>query len=255
MRTERARAAMNQACGAQTFMRTPQELKELVPQLDLTGGGRYPVLGGSHHVEGATARHDRVAWAFASVASQRGVDLFQHTPVTAIVRDGDRVIGVETPRGPIAAGAVLSAAGGRVTPGRGDGRRASAGPDPSAPRVRDQRLRAGLPDHPGLAPSSSATPRRRTAARCSSAPSSTRSPPIRASRHSRAALVHLQDHPAAAVPARRCASFATWAGICDISVDFSPIMSATGSTASSSRPAGERGASRPSRPVARGWPS
>jgi glycine/D-amino acid oxidase-like deaminating enzyme len=58
MRTERARAAMNQACGAQTFMRTPQELKELVPQLDLTGGGRYPVLGGSHHVEGATARHD-----------------------------------------------------------------------------------------------------------------------------------------------------------------------------------------------------
>ncbi len=63
MRTERARAAMNQACGAQTFMRTPEELKELVPQLDLTGGGRYPVLGGSHHVEGATARHDRVAWA------------------------------------------------------------------------------------------------------------------------------------------------------------------------------------------------
>ena len=44
-------------------MRTPAELKELVPQLDLTGGGRYPVLGGSHHVEGATARHDRVAWA------------------------------------------------------------------------------------------------------------------------------------------------------------------------------------------------
>ena len=98
MRTERARAAMNQACGAQTFMRTPQELKELIPQLDLTGGGRYPVMGGSHHVEGATARHDRVAWAYASGASQRGVDLFQHTLVTAIKRDGDRVTGVETSR-------------------------------------------------------------------------------------------------------------------------------------------------------------
>ena len=115
MRTERARAAMNQACGAQTYMRTPQELQDLVPQLDLTGGGRYPVLGGSHHVEGATARHDRVAWAFASVASQHGVDLFQHTPVTGLVREGDRVVGIETPRGRIAAGAVLSAAGGRVT--------------------------------------------------------------------------------------------------------------------------------------------
>ena len=65
MRTERARAQMNTACGAKTVMVTPAELKELVPQVDLTGGGRYPVLGASHHVEGATARHDRVAWAFA----------------------------------------------------------------------------------------------------------------------------------------------------------------------------------------------
>ena len=55
MRTERARAAdepglrrRDRACVSRS------ELKELVPQLDLTGGGRYPVLGGSHHVE---ARH------------------------------------------------------------------------------------------------------------------------------------------------------------------------------------------------------
>ncbi len=117
MRTERARAAMNQAVGAETYMRTPAELKALIPQLDLTGGGRYPVLGGSHHVQGATARHDRVAWAYASIASQRGVDIFQHTAVTAIRRDGDggRVIGVDTTAGPIDAGAVLSAVGGRIT--------------------------------------------------------------------------------------------------------------------------------------------
>ena len=70
-------------------MVTPAELKELVPQVDLTGGGRYPVLGASHHVEGATARHDRVAWAFASGASQRGVEIHQHTPVTGLLRDGD----------------------------------------------------------------------------------------------------------------------------------------------------------------------
>ena len=57
---------MNTACGAKTVMRTPAELKELVPQVDLTGGGRYPVLGASHHLEAATARHDRVAWAFAA---------------------------------------------------------------------------------------------------------------------------------------------------------------------------------------------
>ena len=43
MRTERARAQMNTACGAQTVMVTPAELKELVPQVDLTGGGRQNI--------------------------------------------------------------------------------------------------------------------------------------------------------------------------------------------------------------------
>jgi sarcosine oxidase subunit beta len=35
--------------------------------------------------------------------------------VTGLLRDGERVVGVETSRGPIAAGVVLSAVGGRVT--------------------------------------------------------------------------------------------------------------------------------------------
>ena len=115
MRTERARCLINSACGARTAMISPTELKELIPQIDLTGGGRYPVLGASHHVEGATARHDRVAWAYASGASQRGVDILQHTPVTGLIHDGERVVGVETPGGPIAAGVVLAAVGGRIS--------------------------------------------------------------------------------------------------------------------------------------------
>jgi sarcosine oxidase subunit beta len=115
MRTERARCLMNTACGARTVMIGPAEIKELVPQIDLTGGGRYPVLGASHHLDAATARHDRVAWAYAAGASRRGVHILQHTPVTGLLRDGDRVVGVRTPSGPIAAGVVLSAVGGRVT--------------------------------------------------------------------------------------------------------------------------------------------
>ena len=66
MRAERARALMNQACGAETVMITPEEAKELCPQLDLTGGGRYPVLGASYHPGAPTARHDRVVWAYAA---------------------------------------------------------------------------------------------------------------------------------------------------------------------------------------------
>lgn len=115
MRTERARCALNQALGVETVMVTPAEIKSLVPQIDLAGGGRYPILGASHHVGAATARHDRVAWAYASGASQRGVDILQHTPVAALLTDGDRVTGVATEAGPISAGVVLSATGGRVT--------------------------------------------------------------------------------------------------------------------------------------------
>ena len=135
-------------------MLTPAELKELVPQLDLTGGGRYPVLGASHHVEGATARHDRVAWAYARGASQRGVHVLQHTPVTGLLprrRPGRRRR--DRAPGPIAAGVVLSAVGGRVTQMAAHGRRPPAGPDPPAPRVRDQRLRAGLRARSSPAPS------------------------------------------------------------------------------------------------------
>ena len=119
MRTERARCLMNTACGAKTFMVTPAELKELVPQVDLTGGGRYPVLGASHHVEGATARHDRVAWAYAAGAAQRGVHVVQHTPVTGLAprrrprrRRPDRRAG----RSPRASSCPRSAAGSRRWP-------------------------------------------------------------------------------------------------------------------------------------------
>ncbi len=106
---------MNQACGAETVMITPEEAQELCPQLDLTGGGRYPVLGASYHPGGATARHDRVVWAYAQGAMRRGVHILQHTPVTGLLRDGSRVVGVQTATGPISAGTVLGAVGGRVT--------------------------------------------------------------------------------------------------------------------------------------------
>jgi sarcosine oxidase subunit beta len=115
MRAERARALMNQACGAETVMVTPEEARELAPQLDLSGGGRYPVLGASYHPGGATARHDRVVWAYAQGAMRLGVHVIPHMPVTGLLREGSRVVGVQTASGPISAGVVLSAVGGRVT--------------------------------------------------------------------------------------------------------------------------------------------
>jgi sarcosine oxidase subunit beta len=115
MRAERARAMLNTACGAPTELIGPADIKQLCPQVDISGGGRYPVLGASHHLGGATARHDRVVWAYAQGAMGRGVHVLQGTRVTDLLMDGERVVGVRTDRGDIGAGVVMSAVGGDVT--------------------------------------------------------------------------------------------------------------------------------------------
>ncbi len=115
MRQERSRALMNTAMGTETQIIGPDEVKGLCPPVDLSGGGRYPVLGASYHVGGASARHDRVVWAFSQGAMRLGVHVHQNTAVTGLLKEGDRVTGVMTSAGPISAGVVMSAVGGNVT--------------------------------------------------------------------------------------------------------------------------------------------
>lgn len=115
IKQQRARAEINRAFGAKTDFLEPEEIKKIVPEIDLTGGGKYPVRGASYNYEGATARHDRVNWALAEGAMKKGVHVHQRTPVTGILKEGNRVIGVETDKGPIHAGIVMSAVGGHVT--------------------------------------------------------------------------------------------------------------------------------------------
>jgi len=115
IRQERARAEINTACGAVTEYVDPPAIKALCPQIDLTGGGVWPIYGASYHPAGSTARHDRVVWAYAEGAMRLGVDVFQATAVTGIRMAGGRVTGVDTSGGFIGAGSVLSAVGGHVT--------------------------------------------------------------------------------------------------------------------------------------------
>ncbi len=114
-RAQQARAKLNQEFGAKTDFITPTEVKKLVPEIDLSGGGRYPITGASYHHGGATARHDRVNWALAEGANRLGVHIHQGTEVTGLKREGDRVLGVQTNRGPIACQTVVCAVGGHVT--------------------------------------------------------------------------------------------------------------------------------------------
>ncbi len=88
------------------------EVAKICPIINVSPDVRYPVLGATFQPRAGIAKHDHVAWAFARAADRLGVDLIQHCEVTGFLKDGDRVVGVETSRGPISAGVVgLAAAG------------------------------------------------------------------------------------------------------------------------------------------------
>ena len=75
-------------------------VRRMLPMLDFDNA-RFPIQGGLLQRRGGTARHDAVVWAYAHAASAHGVDVVQHCQVTGFLREGDRVVGVETTRGPI----------------------------------------------------------------------------------------------------------------------------------------------------------
>jgi len=227
MRTERGRVLMNQAMGVETELLDPADVKRLVPQIDLTGGGRYPVFGASHHLSAATARHDRVAWAFASGATARGTHIVQHRPVTGLLRDGDRVVGVETAAGPIHAGIVLSAVGGRVSQLAAMARvRLPVRTHPLHAFVTND-FEQGLEKivaSTELACYVSQTERGQMliGAEFDSQPSFSRISSFDALRSYAYKITRLLPF------LRDMRILRTWAGLCDISADFSPIMGDTG---------------------------
>ncbi|MDH3635377.1 MAG: sarcosine oxidase subunit beta family protein [Gammaproteobacteria bacterium] len=92
--------------GIDAVMHDLEGVKKLMPHLDFSKNTRFPVQGGLAQPRGGTARHDAVAWGYARAADRLGVEIFQKCEVTAIKRKGDKIITVETTRGPIEAGQV-----------------------------------------------------------------------------------------------------------------------------------------------------
>ena len=83
VRAFRQRAEVNKHFGGRTELIDRQAVGELVPSLNLDPAG-LPILAGLWHLDGATARHDAVAWGYAKGATQRGVELHQLTEVTGV---------------------------------------------------------------------------------------------------------------------------------------------------------------------------
>ena len=112
IRTARWRAEVNKHLGVRSELIDPPEIARLCPQLNLSSKARYPILGALYHPPGAIARHDAVAWGYAAAAARLGVELHPETEVTGVVKQGNRAIGVETNRGTVHAGAILQAVAG-----------------------------------------------------------------------------------------------------------------------------------------------
>ena len=112
IRTMRWRAEVNKHMGVDSEYVEPEDVKAACPPIDLTFGGDAPIMGALYHPPGAIARHDAVAWGYGAGADERGVEIHQGTEVTGIDVKNDRVVGVRTNRGYVKTSRVLSAVAG-----------------------------------------------------------------------------------------------------------------------------------------------
>jgi sarcosine oxidase subunit beta len=89
MKGLRERAAVNILLGVESRIVDRDELRRLVPTMDLSDHPRYPVQGALYHPPGGIIRHDAVVWGYARGADRLGVQIHPHTRVTGIrVVDG-----------------------------------------------------------------------------------------------------------------------------------------------------------------------
>lgn len=112
VRTSRWRAEVNKHLGIGSELIDRDEIARLCPELDLSDQVRLPILGALYHPAGAIARHDAVAWGYARGAMDLGVEIHQHTEVTNLVRKNGRLTTIETNRGSLSAGKSLQAVAG-----------------------------------------------------------------------------------------------------------------------------------------------
>ncbi len=102
----RRNVELQQSLGVPVELMTPQDIAALVPYVRLDG-----IVGGTYcPVDGYAAPYE-VTMGYAAAARKRGVQILEQRPVTAVLRQGDRVIGVGTSGGPIHAPIVVNAAG------------------------------------------------------------------------------------------------------------------------------------------------
>ncbi len=109
------RAEVNRLEGIDSRVVGPDEVKRLCPPIRVSDRATHPILGALYHPPGGIIRHDAVVWGLARGADRGGAEIHPYTEVTGIDVDDGRVTGVRTNRGNIATGTVVNCTAGWST--------------------------------------------------------------------------------------------------------------------------------------------
>jgi sarcosine oxidase subunit beta len=109
------RAEVNRLGGIDSRLIGPEEVQELAPTMYVGPDATFPIMGALYHPPGGIIRHDAVVWGFARGADSGGVEIHPGTEVTGMRRSGDRIEAIETNRGTIRAGTILNCTAGWST--------------------------------------------------------------------------------------------------------------------------------------------
>jgi sarcosine oxidase subunit beta len=107
------RAEVNRLNGIDSRLIYPDEIKKLAPAMQVDNPHAvYPIQGALYHPPGGIIRHDAVVWGLARGADRGGAEIHPYTEVTGIERSNGRVSAVQTNRGRVNTGAVLNCTAG-----------------------------------------------------------------------------------------------------------------------------------------------
>ncbi|HEU0023454.1 MAG TPA: FAD-dependent oxidoreductase [Thermoleophilaceae bacterium] len=107
------RAEVNRINGIDSRLIYPDEIKKLAPAMRVHDPDAvYPIQGALYHPPGGVIRHDAVVWGLARGADRGGAELHPYTEVTGIERSNGRVSAVRTNRGTVKTKVVLNCTAG-----------------------------------------------------------------------------------------------------------------------------------------------
>jgi sarcosine oxidase subunit beta len=107
------RAEVNSLAGVDSRVIGPDKVAELAPAMSVAPDAVYPVMGALYHPPGGIIRHDAVVWGLARGADRGGAEIHPYSEVTGIERSNGRATGVTLRDGrTIGAGTVVNATAG-----------------------------------------------------------------------------------------------------------------------------------------------